>query len=94
MHVRPCKGQKVQEHEPIEQTIDMIEREEGDRLVTLTIGTTIPRQVTGFAGAQHQAIRYDILVAEHDAFGQTRCPRRVDQEREIFLRVDFGSTIL
>ena len=59
-------------------TVDVEEREEGEKAVAFTIWAAVPGQITGFTGFALEDVCEDVLVAEHDAFGVTSGSGRVD----------------
>lgn len=71
----------------------MVKWKERKCFVALPIPTTIPCQVLTLADIKHQAIRNDVLMAEHDAFWKAGCTRRVHQERKVVLGMNFSPTI-
>lgn len=72
------------------QSVDMVERQEGQDAISLAVCTAVPRQI-GLTGTQLENIRNDIPMRKHDTLRNARCTGGEDKEGQILGRIDLGS---
>lgn len=70
------------------RTVDMVEWQEGEDFVPVTIQPSCPTQMPCFCSAELQNVGHYVPVTEHDTLRQASRPTRVHQECKVVLRVN------